>query len=73
MLTKIYIETLLVNEDLADQVWEAWDKGGIDDIIAAWTWWSIVIKTAWSETTTIFCRFMIVCWRRIRNVRLGAC
>ena len=27
MLTEIYIEALLVNEDLADQVWEAWDKG----------------------------------------------
>ncbi len=28
MLTKIYIEALLVDEELADQVWEAWDKGG---------------------------------------------
>ena len=25
MLTKIYIEALLVDEELADQVWEAWD------------------------------------------------
>ncbi len=25
MLTEIYIEALLVDEDLADQVWEAWD------------------------------------------------
>ena len=31
MLTKIYIEVLLVDEELADQVWEAWDKGEIDD------------------------------------------
>ncbi len=31
MLTDIYIEALLVDEDLADQVWEAWDKGEIDD------------------------------------------
>ena len=29
MLTEIYIEALLVDEDLADQVWEAWDKGEI--------------------------------------------
>jgi len=25
MHTEIYIEALLVDEDLADQVWEAWD------------------------------------------------
>jgi len=25
MLTEIYIEALLVEEELADQVWEAWD------------------------------------------------
>ncbi len=31
MLTEIYIQALLVDEDLADQVWEAWDKGEIDD------------------------------------------
>ncbi len=28
VLTEIYIEALLVDEELADQVWEAWDKGG---------------------------------------------
>ena len=26
---RIYIEALLVDEELADQVWEAWDKGEI--------------------------------------------
>jgi hypothetical protein len=26
MLTEIYIETLLVDEELADLVWEAWDR-----------------------------------------------
>ena len=25
MLTEIYIDALLVDEELADQVWEAWD------------------------------------------------
>ena len=25
MLTEIYIEALLVDEELADQVWQAWD------------------------------------------------
>jgi len=28
------IEALLVDEELADQVWEAWDKGENDDINA---------------------------------------
>ncbi len=27
MLAEIYIEALLVDDELADQVWEAWDKG----------------------------------------------
>ncbi len=37
-MLEIYIEALLVNEELADQVWEAWDKGKIDDQVA---WWLI--------------------------------
>ncbi len=31
MLTEIYIEALLVDEELVDQVWSAWDAGEIDD------------------------------------------
>ncbi len=31
MLTEIYIEALLVDEELADQVWKAWDAGETDD------------------------------------------
>ena len=27
MLTEIYISALLVDEGLADQVWNAWDQG----------------------------------------------
>ena len=41
MLTEIYIEALWVNEDLADQVWEAWDTGEIDDLTAWVAWWLI--------------------------------
>ena len=41
MLIEIYIEALLVDEDLADQVWEAWDAGGIDNQVA-WIAWLIV-------------------------------
>ena len=39
MLTEIYVETLLVDEELADQVWEAWDAGEIDDL-TAWLAWA---------------------------------
>jgi len=46
MLTEIYIEALLVDEDLADQVWQAWDAGEIDDLAACWAWWAIVIVAA---------------------------
>jgi len=41
MLTEIYIEALLVDEDLADQVWEAWDAGKADDQVAWLAWWLI--------------------------------
>ncbi len=34
MLAEIYISALLIDEELADQVWEAWDKGEIDDQVA---------------------------------------
>jgi len=38
MLTEIYIEALLVDEELADQVWEIWDARVITDDLAAWAW-----------------------------------
>ncbi len=38
MLTEIYIEALLVDEDLADQVWEAWNTGETDDQTACIAW-----------------------------------
>ncbi len=38
MLTEIYIEAMLVGEELADQVWEAWDAGEIDDRTATLAW-----------------------------------
>ena len=25
---RLYVEALLIDEELADQVWQAWDKGG---------------------------------------------
>jgi len=41
MLTEIYIEALLVVDELADQVWQAWDNGEISDFWASWFWWTI--------------------------------
>ena len=38
MLTEIYIEALLVDEDQADQVWELWDIGVIDDELSGIAW-----------------------------------
>ena len=45
MLTKLYIESLLVDEDLADQIWEAWDRGEIDDVTAWWLWLVLVVAS----------------------------
>ena len=38
MLTEIYIEALIADEELADQVWEAWNVGEISTFRAAWMW-----------------------------------
>ncbi len=46
MLTDTYIEALLIDEDLADQVWEAWDKGEIDDVTALRLWW--IVAPEWN-------------------------
>ena len=43
MLTEIYIEALLVDEELADLVWEAWDGGLISGELAAWAWLVIAV------------------------------
>ncbi len=38
MLTEIYIEALLVDEKLADQVWKAWISQEVDDETACMAW-----------------------------------
>ena len=43
VLTAIYIEALLVDEELADQVWEAWDAGEIDDQTVCMAWMLIAM------------------------------
>ena len=47
MLTETYIEALLVDEELVDQVREAWDSGEADDQSAC---------TAWSFIAGLVCR-----------------
>ena len=42
MLTRLYVEALLVDSDLADQVWELWNAGVITDELAAWAWLSVI-------------------------------
>ena len=41
MLIEISIEALLVDEELANFVWEAWNAGLIPDDVATIAWWSI--------------------------------
>ncbi len=45
MLTEIYIEALLGDEELADQVWKGWDSGEADDEIACIAWMLIIKQT----------------------------
>jgi len=44
MLTEIYIEALLADEDLADQVWELWDGAVITDGVAALAWCIVAVE-----------------------------
>ena len=39
MLVDLYVEALLADPDLADQVWELWNAGVITDELAALAWW----------------------------------
>ena len=45
MLTELYLEALLVDEELADMVWELWNQRVIADEVAAnaWRgiWWKV--------------------------------
>ncbi len=41
MLTDVYIEALLVDKELADQVWETWNDGEMDNVVAYICWMMI--------------------------------
>ena len=38
MLTEAYVEALLVDEVLADQVWEAWSNAEVSALASAYMW-----------------------------------
>ena len=44
MLTESYIYALLVDEEVADQVWEAWDKAEINDLTAILAWLRVATR-----------------------------
>ena len=63
MLTKAYIEALLVDEELADQVWEAWDAD--EDDQAAWLAWWLVANHGAGTVDNTGCYIMI--WHNERT------
>ena len=38
MPVNLYVEALLADEAMADQVWELWNAGLIPNELAAWAW-----------------------------------
>ncbi len=55
MLSEIYIEALLVDEELADQVWGAWNAGEIDDQIACRAWVLMVERPLYTQERPLGC------------------
>jgi len=49
MLTRLYIEALLVDAEAADWVWEAWDAGEISAYWAAWMWGRIAQQGGYNQ------------------------
>jgi len=46
MLARLYIEDLLVDEEMADQVLELWNAGYLDDELGALAWMLIATSCA---------------------------
>jgi len=44
MLTEVYIEALLVEEELADRDWEAWDLEKTEDAVALLAWLMVATR-----------------------------
>jgi hypothetical protein len=43
MLIELYIEALLTDESLADEVWALWNLGLISDDLAIFAWYTLVL------------------------------
>ncbi len=67
MLTEIYIEALLVNEELADQVWEAWDAGETDGLTAYWAWRILVAQSVLDKPGRVCFSSIVIA----RNISIG--
>ena len=61
MRTEIYINALLVDEELADQVWEAWDVVEIDDQLACIAWWFIAVTMFYHQCNRFLLEFLTEC------------
>jgi hypothetical protein len=74
MLTEIYIEALLVDEELADQVWELWDKGEIDDQ-TGFIAWMLISGAIAAEIIPLWSGFPVLVQRRtvdtLEGIRIG--
>jgi hypothetical protein len=43
MLTRLYIEALLIDSRLADEIWKLWNARLITDDLEAMAWWLVVL------------------------------
>ncbi len=74
MLTEIYIEALLVDEGLADQVWEAWFVGNVNDETACIAW-MLIAGTIAAQIILLWSGFPVLVHRRtvdkFEGIRIG--
>ena len=50
MFTRLFVEALLNDPELADQVWELWNAGVITGEMAAWAWSLVAAPSLASDT-----------------------
>jgi len=50
---EIYVEVSIADENLADQVWDAWDVGGVEYPLAASAWFAVAQSNVVSNTLTV--------------------
>ena len=55
MFTELYVEALLADQELADQVWGLWDAGLIPDELAAIAWGLVALENISADPTSVEC------------------